>query len=399
MILAGAVFSFAPMPALRLIAAILALIAWTSASAVHAQDVPPLETTAPHAILIDGRTGIVMFEKGADDLIAPASMSKLMTMTLVFEALAAKQLTMDQEFLISEDAWRRGGAPSGGSTMYAELNSKVKLSDLIQGAIIQSANDACIAIAEGMAGSESVFAQRMTERARGLGLEKSVFRNSTGLPEEGHVMTVRDLARLARHIILTYPDYYTYYSKPEFTWNKIRQQNRNPLLTDYPGADGMKTGYTKEAGYGLVGSAVRENRRLIMVIAGLKTIAERKREAQKILDWGFRQFRPVTAYTANEQVGRARVWGGESRWVGLVTKQDVRLALSAAELKTATVDLLYRGPLMAPVKAGEPVGRVRFSIYGNTLAEFPLETAEPVAPAESMWDKAFDSILILIFGG
>jgi D-alanyl-D-alanine carboxypeptidase (penicillin-binding protein 5/6) len=385
--------------AIRLIAILCALIAWAGASAVKAQDEAPLETTAPYAILIDGRTGIVMFEKNADELIAPASMSKLMTMTLVFEALTAKQLTMDQEFVISEDAWRRGGAPSGGSTMYAELNSKVKLSDLIQGAIIQSANDACIAIAEGMAGSEPAFAQRMTDKARVLGLEKSVFRNATGLPEPEHVMTVRELAKLARHIILTYPDYYTYYSKPEFTWNNITQQNRNPLLVDYPGADGMKTGYTKESGYGLVGSAVRDSRRLVMVISGLKSTTERKREAQRILDWGFRQFKPVMAYTANERVGRARVWGGEKNWVNLITRQDVRLALSSAELKTATIDLLYRGPLMAPVKAGEPAGRVRFSVSGNVIAEFPLETAESVAAVESMWEKALDSILILIFGG
>jgi serine-type D-Ala-D-Ala carboxypeptidase (penicillin-binding protein 5/6) len=387
------------MSAIRLIVFLCALIAWSGVCPLMAQDEAPLETTAPQAILIDGRSGLVMFEKNADELMAPASMSKLMTMTLVFEALTAKQLTMDQEFVISEDAWRRGGAPSGGSTMYAELNSKVKLSDLIQGAIIQSANDACIAIAEGMAGSEAAFAQRMTERARALGLEKSVFRNSTGLPDPEHVMTVRELAKLARHIILTYPEYYTYYSKPEFTWNNITQENRNPLLVDYPGADGMKTGYTKEAGYGLVGSVERDNRRLIMVIAGLKSIAERKKEAQRILDWGFKQFKPVTAYTANEQVGRARVWGGERNWVGLVTRQDVRLALSSNELKLATIDLLYRGPLMAPVKAGEPAGRLRFSVSGNTIAEFPLETAQPVGAVESMWEKASDSILILIFGG
>ncbi len=220
------------------------------------------ETKAPQAILVDAKSGIVFFEKDADALIQPASMSKLMTMTLVFEALKAGKLTLDQEFIISEDAWRRGGSISGGSTMYAELNSRVKLADLMHGSMIQSANDACIAIAEGMAGSEGAYSDRMTARGKELGLKNAVFKNATGLPDPQHVMSVRDLTILARHIILDFPEYYTIYGKPEFTWNKITQQNRNPLLKEYPGADGMKTGYTKESGYGMVGSAVRDGRRL-----------------------------------------------------------------------------------------------------------------------------------------
>src|SRR4051812_21599663 len=252
---------------------------------------PAFDTTAPEAILIDARAGTVFFEKNADTLMEPASTSKLMTMVMVFDALKAGKLTMDQEFPITEDAWRRGGASSGGSTMYAELNSRVKLSDLIQGVIVQSANDACIAIAEGMAGSEEAFAEQMTRRARQLGLTRSVFKNSTGLPDPEHRMTVRELAILAQYIITNYPEYFHYYSQESFTWNNITQKNRNPLLQDYPGADGMKTGYIREAGYNLVGTAVREGRRLIMVVAGLQSVAERKREAQKLLDYGFRQFK------------------------------------------------------------------------------------------------------------
>jgi serine-type D-Ala-D-Ala carboxypeptidase (penicillin-binding protein 5/6) len=357
------------------------------------------ETKAAQAILVDAKSGIVFFEKNADDLVAPASMSKLMTMTMVFEALKAGKLTLDQEFLISEDAWRRGGSSSGGSTMYAELNSRVKLSDLMRGAMIQSANDACIAMAEGMFGSEAAFSSRMTQRARELGLQKAEFRNATGLPDPGHLMTVRELTILARHIILDFPEYYKIYSEREFTWNKILQKNRNPLLVDYPGADGMKTGYTKEAGYGLVGSAVRDGRRLLIVIAGLATINDRKQEAQKLLDWGFRQFTTIGVYAAGDTVSRARVWGGSENWVDLVTKQDVNLALSPKEQDEIQVRLNYAGPLMAPVKPGQQVGTVRFLVDGKAIAEVPVETGSAIDADETMWGRALDSIMIMVFGG
>ena len=357
------------------------------------------ETKAPQAILVDAKSGIVFFEKDADALIQPASMSKLMTMTLVFEALKAGKLTLDQEFTISEDAWRRGGSISGGSTMYAELNSRVKLSDLMHGSMIQSANDACIAIAEGMAGSEGAYADRMTARGKELGLKDAVFKNATGLPDPQHVMSVKDLTILARHIILDFPEYYRIYGKPEFTWNKITQQNRNPLLKEYPGADGMKTGYTKESGYGMVGSAVRDGRRLIMVVAGLKSINERKQEAQKLLDWGFRQFKTIDVYEPDETVSRARVWGGTVRWVDLVSKQPVRIALSPQEQERVEVKLSYSGPLIAPVKAGEKIGTVRFLLDGKTISEIPVETATSVEAVDSMWSKALDSVMIMILGG
>jgi D-alanyl-D-alanine carboxypeptidase (penicillin-binding protein 5/6) len=360
---------------------------------------PPLETSAPNAILIDARTGNVFYQKNADELIFPASMTKLMTAILVFDALKEGKLTMDQEFLISENAWRRGGAPGGGSTMYAVLNSRIKLSDLLQGMIVQSANDACIAIAEGMAGSEEAFADQMTRRARELGLAKATFRNSTGLPDPQHLVTVHELSILAQYIIKTYPEYYKYYGQREFTWNKISQKNRNPLLLDYPGADGMKTGYTKDAGYGLVGSAIRDGRRLVLVVAGAKSLDERRVEAQKILDWGFKQFRPIEIYGANDRVGRARVWGGEAHWVDLVTPKAIRLMLSPAEQQKVTVDLHYTGPLLAPVKAGAEAGSIQFNLEGRTVAEFPIETSNEIASVSSMWLKAWDSLLYMIFGG
>lgn len=356
------------------------------------------ETKAAQAILIDARTGRVMFEKDADTPVPPASMSKLMTMTLVFEALRAGKLTLDQTFKVSVDAWRRGGAVSGGSTMYAEVNSTIALEDLIKGGIVQSANDACIVIAENMAGSESAFAQRMTERAHELGAKNATFRNATGLPDPEHRMSVRDLSVIARHIINDFPEYYKYYSIPEFTWNKITQKNRNPLLKDYPGADGMKTGYTKEAGYGLVGSAERDGRRLIMVIAGLKSLPERRAEAQNLLDWGFRQFRSVDVYAKGDRVGQARVWGGTRRNVPLLAAANVRVALTAAEQELAQVKLAYNGPLMAPVEAGTEVGKVRFIVDGITVADVPVVTADAVAAENSMWSRALDSVFIMIFG-
>ena len=377
--------------------ALLALLSWVLPS--FAQEPAPLETKALEAILMDAQTGAIFYEKNADEQIEPASMSKLMTMIMVFEALKAGKLTLDQEFLISEDAWRRGGAPSGGSTMYAELNSRVKLSDLIQGIIIQSANDACIAVAEGMAGSETVFAEQMTKRARDLGLTKAVFKNSTGLPDPEHLMSVRELAILAQYIIKTFPEYYKYYGQEAFTWNKITQNNRNPLLKDYPGADGMKTGYTKQAGYGLVGSVMRDGRRLILVVAGLTSLNERKQEAQKILDWGFKQFKPIVAFAANDRVAKARVWGGDTSHVDLLVTQDVKLLLSPSEQSSIEVKLAYVGPLMAPIKQGENIGKVRFLVNGRVLQEVPVETSDAVTATDSMWRRAWDSIVYMVFGG
>jgi D-alanyl-D-alanine carboxypeptidase (penicillin-binding protein 5/6) len=375
----------------------LFLLAFLNAASLSAQE-QPYESKARQAILIDARTGRVLFEKDADSAIPPASMSKLMTMIMVFEKLKAGKLTLDQQFTVSEDAWRRGGASSGGSTMYAELKSSIRLEDLIKGVIVQSANDACIIIAEGLSGTEPAFAEAMTKRARELGAANATFRNATGLPDPEHRMSVRDLSTMARYIINEFPEYYKFYSIPEFTWNKIRQQNRNPLLKDYEGADGMKTGYTREAGYGLVGSATRDGRRLIMVIAGLKSINERKQEAQSLLDWGFKQFRSIDVYAKGDKVGRARVWGGTERNVNLLATENVRIALSPQEQEIVEVKLAYDGPLMAPVSAGTRVGKVRFVVDGLTVADVPVETATAIPAVESMWSRAMDSIYIMVFG-
>jgi serine-type D-Ala-D-Ala carboxypeptidase (penicillin-binding protein 5/6) len=354
---------------------------------------------ARNVILMDGRTGDILFEKAADEPVPPASMSKLLTQAAVFELLKSGKLKEDQTFKISEDAWRRGGSPSGGSTMYAELNSEVSIANLLRGAIIQSANDACIALAEGIDGSEEAFVARLTEKAKQLGLKNTTLRNSTGLPDPQHLMSVKDLALVARHIITEYPERFALYKQESFTWNNITQANRNPLLKDYPGADGMKTGYTQEAGYGLVGTATRNNRRLILVVAGFESAQDRKDEAKALLDWGFRHYKQVDVFAAGDEVAAARVWGGTDNWVPLVTRQSLSIALTEEEKKTVEVKLSYLGPLYAPVRAQSAVGQVRVYVRGKILAELPVVTAADVVATESMWEKAWDSTLIMMFGG
>lgn len=356
-------------------------------------------TKAERAILIDAGSGKVLFEKDADSLMPPASMSKLMTMTMVFEALKRGQLKLTDNFFISENAWKRGGARSGGSTMYAKVNSDVSLENLIKGVIIQSANDACIAIAEGISGSEEAFGEAMTRRARELGMEKSTFVNATGLPHPEHRMTVRELAKLARHIIYDLSEYYDYYKQTEFTWNKITQKNRNPLLYMNIGADGLKTGYTREAGYGLVASAVRDGRRLIMVIAGMRSSKDRRVESRKLLDWGFRRFRSFVLFERGQTVEQARVWGGTENWVRLMAKEPIRVMLTPEERNSVTAEIVYKGPIRAPVRPGAQIGHLRFKVAGSELNQVPLYAVNSVDEDPSQWKRAWDSLKYLIFGG
>ena len=363
---------------------------------VAAQDV---ETSAEYAIIMDSRSGKVLFEKNADELVAPASMSKIMTMLMVFERLKLGRLKLTDTFTISEDAWRRGGAPSRSSTMYAEVGSKIALLDLIKGVIVHSGNDAAIAIAEGIGGTEDGFADDMTRRARELGLQKSTFKNATGLPAEGHLSTMRELASLTRYLIEVFPEYYKYYAQREFTWNNISQKNRNPLLGNYRGADGVKTGYIKEAGYGLIGSAEREGRRLIVVASGMQSKKDRGVEVERLLDYGFRKFRPVRLFSAGDTVGQARVWGGEEPSVKLVARSDITTLLSDEERANAEVELVYTGPLKAPIRAGDAIGIVRILSDGKLVYKAPIYTKHNIAATQSMWRKALDSALFMALGG
>jgi D-alanyl-D-alanine carboxypeptidase (penicillin-binding protein 5/6) len=350
---------------------------------------------APHAILIDGESGSVLFERDADRLIFPASLAKLMTAEYVFNELKAGRLKLTDEFMVSENAWRKGGAPSHGSTMFAAIYSKVPVDDLIHGMIIQSANDACIVLAEGIAGNEAEFAAKLTARARAIGLEKSIFTNSNGLPDPGEHVTTRELGMLARHIIRTYPDFYKLFSQPDFTWNKIRQQNRNPLLGSMTGADGLKTGFTREAGYGLVGSAVQNGLRLIVVINGVSTDKERADEAKKLLEWGFRNFEQRALFAEGQTIGAAKVFGGANSRVSLVADGVVRVMLPKTGPDKLIARIVYNGPVPAPVTVGTPIGNLKVWRNDNLILSTPLKAAENVGKG-NMPQRAFDAVTEMI---
>ncbi|HEY4986122.1 MAG TPA: D-alanyl-D-alanine carboxypeptidase family protein [Bradyrhizobium sp.] len=351
---------------------------------------------APTAILIEATSGSVLFEKNADELRAPSSMMKLMTAEVVFNAVKQGTIKLTDEYRISENAWRRGGAPAGGSTMFAALNSKVSVDDLLHGAIIQSGNDSCIALAEGMAGNERIFAaEMMTKRARELGLKQSTFANSNGLPDPGNKMTVRELATLARHIILDYPEFYKLFGEREFTWNKIRQQNRNPLLNSMEGADGLKTGYTKEGGYGMVGSVVQNGTRLIVVVNGLEDADDRATEAKKMLEWGFRNFETRTLFAAQQTIGYAKVFGGESRSVKLNSAEPVKVMVQKNGSDKLIARVVYSGPVRAPVQAGQKVGVIKVWRGANVAMEAPVLAAESIGTGSTI-RKAIDGASELV---
>jgi D-alanyl-D-alanine carboxypeptidase (penicillin-binding protein 5/6) len=353
------------------------------------------QTAAPNAILIEAESGSVLFERNADELIFPASLAKLMTAEVVFNEIRQGHIKLDDEFLVSENAWRKGGAPSHTSSMFAAINSRVRVEDLLRGVIIQSGNDACIALAEGISGNEITFATLMTKRAREIGLTKSVFSNPTGLPDPNLKVTTRELAKLAQHIIHTYPEFYPIYGEREFTWNKIRQLNRNPLLTT--GADGLKTGYTKEAGYGLVGSAVQNGLRLIVVVNGLKTDKERADEGRKLIEWGFRTFESRLLFAEGQSIGEAKVFGGEKGYVPLVGPGTVRLMVPRNVNEKITARVIYNGPLPAPVEKDRAVGVLKVWRGDNISLEVPLRTGEPVGVG-NLSQRAFDSVTELVIG-
>ncbi|MBV9260433.1 MAG: D-alanyl-D-alanine carboxypeptidase [Pseudolabrys sp.] len=354
-----------------------------------------INITAPHAILIDAENGGVLFERNADELIFPASLAKLMTAEYVFNEIKSGRLNLTDEFRVSENAWRKGGAPSHGSTMFAELNSKISVDDLIHGVIILSANDACIALAEGLSGNEREFAAKLTLRARELGLTKSVFTNSNGLPDPGTKVTSRELAMLARSIVNTYPEFYKLYGEREFAWNKIRQQNRNPLLGSFDGADGMKTGFTNDAGYGLVGSAQRNGLRLIAVVNGAKTPEDRANDAKKLLDWGFRAFETRILFAEGQTVGDAKVFAGDRGRVPLVASGMVRLMVPKDGTGRLLARIVYNGPVSAPIEEGKPIGTLKVWRNDNLVLQVPLKAAESVGRG-SMPQRALDGMSELV---
>jgi D-alanyl-D-alanine carboxypeptidase (penicillin-binding protein 5/6) len=355
------------------------------------------QTAAPYAILVDADNGTVLFEKNADTPTPPSSLAKLMTVEVVSNEIVQGRLKLDDEFLISEDAWRRGGAPSHTSSMFAPLNSRVRVQDLLQAVIIQSANDACIALAQGIAGNETAFAIKMNERAREIGLTHSNFTNSTGLPDRGMQASVRDLAMLARHLIHDYPQFYSTYAEKEFTWNKIRQTNRNPLLAMNLGADGLKTGYTSEGGYGLVGSAIQNGWRLIVAINGLKTDKERADEGKRLLEWGYRTFEARLLFAEGQTVGEAKVYGGEKGSVPLVGPGPINIMVPRNVSERIVARIVYTGPVRAPIEQGQPVGKLRVSRGDIVALEVPLSAGESIARG-GVNGRAFDAASELVIG-
>ncbi len=353
------------------------------------------QTPVPSAILLDGETGTILFEKDADRAFAPASLTKAMTANVVFSQLKAGKITPDTPFVVSVNAWRRGGGPSGGAAMFADVNKPVRVVDLLAGALVVSGNDAAITLAEGIAGTESEFAGLMNEAASSLGMSHSSFRNATGFADAGQVSTARDMATLARHIILTYPDFYPVFAQEGIDWNKIKQRNRNTLLNGGFGADGLQTGWLKDVGYHALTSAVQNKQRLIAATMGAKSEKERLDETRRLLEWGFGAFRHRQIFAADQEVGRASVFGGAAGTVGLAAKGPVSLLTPRAGNEKVTAKVVYQGPLRAPVAKDPQVGRLEIPRGQTKVLDLPLYTTGDV-PVGSLWDRALDGSFTLM---
>jgi D-alanyl-D-alanine carboxypeptidase (penicillin-binding protein 5/6) len=325
------------------------------------------ESKGREALVIDAITGMVMYEKEADIPIPPASMSKLMTLYMLFEALRDGRVTLDTEFLVTPHA-----QSMEGSRMFVEAGTKVRVGDLIHGIIVQSGNDACVVVAEGLAGSEETFAQQMTKRAEELGMTRSAFTNASGLPDPGHHMSARDLVILARHLIADFPEYYPYFSETEYTWNGIKQQNRNPLLELGLGVDGLKTGHTAEAGYGLVGSAEQNGQRVIFMVGGLSSEKERAAETQAMVKWAFGAFDPIRFFDEGDRVAEVDVWLGAAKTVPLVAPADLRMLVPREGRSGVKAQVVYQGPVEAPIARGQKLATLEVAVPGHDDVRFDL---------------------------
>ncbi len=356
-----------------LLGAFAGLLVATMAPQIAWAAPPTIETSAREAVMIDVVTGAVLLAKNADQRTPPSSMSKLMTVYMVFDKLKRGDLQMSDELPVSPKAWRMQG-----SKMFVMVNSQVKVEDLLRGVIIQSGNDATVVLAEGLAGTEEAFAEQMTRKAKELGMTGSQFKNASGWPEDGHYMTVRDIATLGQHIIKDFPEYYPIYREKEFTYNKIKQGNRNPLLYDQTGADGLKTGHTEAAGYGLAASVERNGRRLILVVNGLGSMQNRADETRRLMEWGFREFENYKPFRAGETVAEADVWLGSQKTVPLIVDQDVVATLPRRVRDNAKITLKYNGPLAAPIARGATVGKITIESPDAETIEVPVKAAASV---------------------
>ena len=354
--------------------AVLLTVLCVASLSVRAQ---AIDIAAREYILLDFLTGAVLDSKQADERMPPSSMSKLMTAYMAFDAIKAGRVSLDDEMTVSNNAWKIGGAASGGSTMFLNPGDKVKIENLLRGMIIQSGNDACIVLAENLAGSEEAFAEKMNAKAKEIGLINSNFMNATGLPHPEHYMTVRDLTVLARRIIADFPEYYSLYSETNFTYNGITQGNRNPLLYRVgSGADGLKTGHTEAAGYGLTGSAIRNGRRLVMVANGMNSMKSRDEETSKLMDWGFREFTNRNLFVAGAKVTDAEVWLGDKASIPLIIQRDLVVTLPRAQAQSVSVKAVYDGPLPAPIAQGAEVGKLVIGAKGMETLQVTITAGE-----------------------
>jgi D-alanyl-D-alanine carboxypeptidase (penicillin-binding protein 5/6) len=373
----------------RLALGLVAAIAMLGVAPAQAQ---AIETPAREAALMDFETGQILFGKRENEPMPPASMTKIMTAYLVFERLKDGRLSLDDTFRVSKKAWRKGG-----SKMFVEVGKEITVENLLKGMIVQSGNDASIVLAEGIAGTETAFAEMMTAKAEELGMDNTVFKNSTGWPDPDHYSSAEDLAILARNLIRNFPEYYHMYSQREFTWNDIRQFNRNPLLRRNMGVDGLKTGYTQNAGYGLTASAKRDGRRLILVVNGLKTPKQRASESARLMELGFREFATYTLFEANETVDEASVWLGEAGTVPLVIEQSLQLALKRDARNEMTVRVTYDSPIPAPIEAGERLATLEVEVPGQQSRTVPLVAGATVAQLGPI-GRVVSGVEFLIFG-
>lgn len=350
----------------RLAASLAALLAAASPALAF-------DTSGSAAIIVDHATGTVLFERNADVPMPPASMSKLMTIYMLLEAIRDGRVTPQSEFVVSNRAQAKGG-----SRMFVEAGTSVPVIDLIRGMIVSSGNDATVVVAEGLAGSEEAFAERMTERARELGLTATTLKNSSGWPMDDHLMSAKDLAKLSRLLIDEFPEYYTMFDETEYTWNGITQQNRNPLLTLGIGVDGLKTGHTRDAGYSLAGSAVQDGQRIVFVVNGLESAQARRIETEQMVRWAFANFRPVRFFEAGASVGEAAVWMGETARVTLAAPRDIQLMVPVESHAAVSAEIVYRGPVEAPIAAGQPIAEFVVRVPEREPVRFPLVAAEDV---------------------
>ena len=346
---------------------------------------------------MDYDTGEYLFAENAFVPVAPASMSKLMTVYVLFSKLKDGTLSLEDVFSVSENAWRTGGAASGSSTMFLPIGSKVTVENLIKGIIIQSGNDACIVAAENIAGSEEDFAELMNAKAKELGLKNSHFVNSTGLPHPDHRMSAEDLARLAQALIRDFPEYYSVFSQKSFTYNNILQGNRNPLLYSMPDADGLKTGHTAEAGFCLTASVKRGDRRLIGVMTGLKSNNERSEEAETLMNWGFREFNNYKVFKQFQRIVSVPVYMGEEKSIDLAVDEDVIMTIARSKARDGKLTAVFEKPVKAPVAQGDKLGEVKIEIPGGEVKTVPLYADHSIRKL-GFWGRILSNVKYLLFG-